>query len=82
MGTEGSIPRYRLLDAVNWLVLNGQRVIVQVSAGSLVLEQKDGTLINIAKAMRPGPAKAAATNGPPELRRAPVTPDVTDDPGR
>ncbi len=63
------MPYRMLLDDEAWRALNGQRVVVEVSASNIGFELKDGTLVKVAKATKPGHRKVkveAEVNGQPE----------------
>lgn len=45
---------YTLVEGVDWAALDGARVFVWASPRGVTLELKDGTMIKIARAKRPG----------------------------
>jgi hypothetical protein len=76
--------KYRLLDTVDWPALNGQRVTLEVSPNYIIAVTRDGALIQLAKAMRPGHAKNPSPNGAARPQPQPATaagePGMPDEP--
>jgi hypothetical protein len=63
--------RFRMVEDIDWQRLNGSKVTVQVSASYIVLEEKDGSLVKIAKVMHPRrPADPAPLTKPKRLKAA------------
>jgi hypothetical protein len=51
------MPRYRLVEDLDWPSLDGAKVTLGVSRSNLVLELKDGSLLKFAVAMRERPSR-------------------------
>jgi hypothetical protein len=51
------MPRYRLVEDIDWPALDGAKVVVGVSRSNLVLELKDGSLLKFAVALRERPSR-------------------------
>jgi hypothetical protein len=60
------MPRYRMLETVDWDRLNGQRVTVEKSSSYVILVTKEGELVKIGVAMRAKPTKAEPERCSPE----------------
>jgi hypothetical protein len=62
------MPRFKLVDGIDWPRLNGQRITVEISANYIVGILRDGTLVTLAKALRERPA--ASTRATPKRLKA------------
>jgi hypothetical protein len=47
------MPRYRMLDTIDWEALNGRQVRLEVSPSYVMVVTREGQLVTLAQVVRP-----------------------------